>query len=108
MVILAERGILQRLASSPDGDRAQQQPPERGTEGGIPSFDRVLCVTQQMGEAHLPTEAMAALAAQHVGDPHRRADRGEQGAPPPCHGWVGSRAAPPAWPRTPIPSRSCL
>ena len=43
--ILLQCGVVQRLAPPSDGDGAQQQPLERGAEGGIAAFDGVLCIT---------------------------------------------------------------
>ena len=54
-MILRKRRVLQRLASSPDGDREQQQQLERGAERGIAAFDGVARVAQQM--RLIPTSA---------------------------------------------------
>ena len=52
--ILAQRAVAQGVASSSDGDRAQQQALERSGEGVIAAVHRVLCVAQQMRQAELP------------------------------------------------------
>jgi hypothetical protein len=51
-VILLQGGILQRVASSSDGDRAQQQTLERGAEGDIASLDGIARIAQQMRQAY--------------------------------------------------------
>jgi hypothetical protein len=54
-VILLQRGVLQRVSSPPDGDRAQQQMLERGAEGDIAALDGVARIAQQM--RLMPTSA---------------------------------------------------
>src|SRR5216683_854268 len=76
--VLLQRGVLQRLSPSADGNGAQQQPPERSTERGVATFDGELRIAQQMRQAHLPCHPVSALAAQHVGHPDRRPDLAEQ------------------------------
>jgi hypothetical protein len=77
-MILLQRCVFQRVSPSPNGDRAQQQPFERGAEGDIATLNRIPRIAQQMRQAHLPVRPVAALAAQHVGDPDRRLDGAEQ------------------------------
>jgi hypothetical protein len=72
--VLRQRGVLQRLSSSSDGDRAQQQPLERGAEFAIAALDGVARIAQQMRQAYLPVHRMAALAAQHSLPLRRRGD----------------------------------
>ncbi len=44
-------------------------PLERRTEGDIATLDGIPRIAQQMRQAHLPLHSMAALAAEHIGDP---------------------------------------
>jgi hypothetical protein len=71
-------GVLQRLASSTDGDGPQQQPAERRAERRIAALDGVFGIAEQMRQRDLPQDAMAALAAEHIGDPNLGADGAEQ------------------------------
>src|ERR1700761_6379201 len=68
--VLRQRGVLLHLSPSSDGDGTQQKSPEWGAERGIAALDGVGRIAQKMRQAHLPKDAMAALAPQHVGDPY--------------------------------------
>ena len=50
----------------------------KSSEDDIATFHGIPRITQQMRQAHLPFHRVAALAAQHVGDPDRRPDGAEQ------------------------------
>ena len=77
--IVLQRDVLQRVSSSPDSNSPQQQPLEWCTEGGIAALDGIARIAQQMCQAHLPFDGVAALAAQHVGHPDHRPDLAKQG-----------------------------
>lgn len=60
--VVLQRGVLQRLSSSPDRDGAQQQPPERDTESGIAALHSIARIAQRMRQTHLPFDGVAALS----------------------------------------------
>ncbi|MEJ0045562.1 MAG: hypothetical protein WDN04_05045 [Rhodospirillales bacterium] len=66
--------VIDAVSSAADDDGPQQEFLERLAEHRVTAVDRVLRVAQQMGEAHLPSLGMAALAAVGVGDPHAGAN----------------------------------
>lgn len=97
--VARQRAVVQHLPPPADGNGPQQQPLERQAEHGVAALHGGTRITQQVRQAYLPLPGMAALAAQHVGKPHRRADCA-------CCGKRGVAAAPARLEPGPIFGRS--
>src|SRR5918997_2245673 len=78
-VVGGQGGVGERRTTVADAYGALQQMLQAGGEGGVAGIDRVLDVTQQMGEADLMVPSgPAPLSAEAVGDSDRRAGLAEE------------------------------